>query len=215
MYRVISHGVPPPLTSDSDLAAAQAGVKICPDDAQDVYRLQLLRACAVRIEHRTERLWWPAGSQDDPPVAADRACSSVVSVTFDDVDRWDKREFVSAVPWVPAFPETPAPAADPPGTVHLWQNDAWAAQTVKPTPTGGWLPPGDGTYRVDASPTPGDIGPPPPEVLEALARLWGYLDSRRGIWSSDEGALNPPSVAGAIYKSGAAAALLPLRRPRA
>ena len=201
--RVISSSVAPPTFADADLAIPLAGVeeklepRKQPNDYPLDYRLNLLRSCAAQIEERTERLWWPALVGGSP--AARR---SVAVATLDLANTLD---LYRVVPWMPTRSATPEPYTNK--TVEVWTSGAWAARSVDDQPAGGWDAGGLApcTLRITAEATP-TADTAAPEVVEALARLFGWLDARRNVWSKQEGV---PSAhfSGAMLKSGAAAAL--------
>lgn len=56
-------------------------------------------------------------------------------------------------------------------TSELWQNEAWIAQDLAPSPLGYQIP-CDGTYRLTANVGGGDV---PADAMSAAKRLAGYL----------------------------------------
>ena len=88
--------------------------------------------------------------------------------------RWSARdiEWVVEGPgeWTP--PLTPATIS----TVEVWQDDAWTAVTLSPSPLGGYVLPG-GIYRFTGTVGAGDV---PAGVLEAFRRLAEYMAAEVG-----------------------------------
>lgn len=101
-------------------------------------------------------------------------------------------------------------------TVEMWQGDAWAASTPRPSPLGGYIFDGAGPYRVTG--TAGDASTPPAIVLTAHRRLAEYVAQTGGVGFQSESdgdysySRNPAWLARAMHYSGAADLLRPYRR---
>lgn len=132
--------------------------------------------------------------------------------------RWTARDVVWVVEgpgeWVPDL--TPATV----NTVEIWQDDAWVAVTLDPSPLGGYCLPGCGPYRFAASVGSGTV---PEPVIEAYRRLAEYMAEQperqgAGRYSMDLGGLReefdrrPDWLARAMQNSGAGDLLRPYRR---
>lgn len=73
--------------------------------------------------------------------------------------------------WVP--PLTPATIA----TVEIWQADAWIAVTLRPSPLGGYVLPGEGPYRFTGT-AGDDDADVPADLAEACHRLVKYMAAK-------------------------------------
>ena len=201
MYRLIESSVVPGTFDADDLALPLAGVEATAEADQADYRLILLKACAAQIEHRVGALWWP---RLDGGVAAARRTTAVIEADSD-YSAWDR-----AFPWMPVYPHTQAVTGV---AVRRWAGGAWSAiPSVETWPGGRWRisDSGSAVYQITAEATPAAEGVPP-EGTEALNRIFGWLDSRRPVWSKGESA-PAPSLSGAMMKSGAASVLRPWMR---
>lgn len=106
-------------------------------------------------------------------------------------------------------------------TTEIWESDAWAAVTLRPSPLGGYVLDGDGPYRFSG--TVGNADDPPAAVSEAARRLASYFvavtegggtSATLGRVQSGELSLErsgPNWAARAIFQSGAADLLKPYR----
>lgn len=84
--------------------------------------------------------------------------------------RWTARAVVWTIggpgEWTPDL--TPATVS----ATEVWQNDAWAAETLTAGPLGGYVLAGEGPYRLTASVGSGTV---PAAVDEAFKRLAEYM----------------------------------------
>ena len=117
--------------------------------------------------------------------------------------------------WVP--PLKPATIA----TVEIWEADAWAAVTLRPSHLGGYVLPGDGPYRFSGT-AGDDDADVPADLAEAVRRLAEFMaaaseSSHPGLRSETvpdiwTGEYDNRATARALQDSGAADLLRNYRR---
>lgn len=97
--------------------------------------------------------------------------------------RWGER----AVTWILEGPGEWAPRLKPctVSTVEAWEDGAWVAVTLDPSPLGGFRLTRAGPYRIVAA--VGDTGGPPPEIVEALRRMAFYAAE---LWHDPGGTMS-------------------------
>ena len=88
--------------------------------------------------------------------------------------RWTEETWNGS--WTAAASGTPPLTPATISTVEVWQDDAWTAVTLSPSPLGGYVLPG-GTYRFTGTVGAGDV---PAGVLEAFRRLAAYMAAEVG-----------------------------------
>ena len=199
VMRLLSVDIVPLVVTDDMVSSGLSGIGSC--DSVDDNGRRLMRGCAERIEDYCERLFWPG---------AETARTAVTEVEFEADDPYlyaspDRRP---SVPWLPTRRNTRFAAADDDDDdpkVERFADSAWAEVAVTDLPGGSWT--GDvrrrGYYRITRVVRVAD---PPSAVQEALARMFGWLNSRKPVWSETEGG-GLVSFAGAVQKSGAASLL--------
>lgn len=113
---------------------------------------------------------WP-----DPPALSAEAAALDAGAIWQRIESYIAHRFTPRqVVWLVEGPGT----FDPPlvpctlGTTEVWDGSSWAECTLAPSPRGGLILPGCGSYRFTAS-----VGaaPAPAAVLEAFRRLAEFL----------------------------------------
>lgn len=106
--------------------------------------------------------------------------------------RWTSRAITWIVEgpgdWLP--PLTPATIS----TVEIWENNAWSAVTLDPSPLGGYVLPGCGPYRFTGTVGSGSV---PAAVDQAFRRLAEYMAANAG----KAGATSESVTAGSVSLS--------------
>ena len=159
-------------------------------------RERILLSAALETEQYVGKMYFTGAA------GSARACTSIVSV-----------DGPGSVPAIPQFPRsTPVNIT----SVMRWDDAAAAfvTSTYIRRPLGAIRVTAAGTYRLLASATP---NPNYPTIVdEATARLFSYRESfkpRKNTGELADGA--PPSIAGAMMRSGAAEILRHIRTPGA
>lgn len=131
----------------------------------------------------------------DAPAGLSTAATAVADATWQRIEsytawRWSSRAVTWIVEgcgeWHPPLAPTTISA------VEIWQDDAWTAVTLSPSPIGGYCLPG-GSYRFTG--TAGvDDADVPAAVLEAFRRLAEYLAADAGTAGASSETISIPDV---------------------
>jgi hypothetical protein len=132
--------------------------------------------------------------------------------------RWTDRAVIWTVEGPGDWEPTVTPATIT--TTEIWQDNAWEAVTLNPSPLGGSVLPGCGPYRFTADVGSGTV---PAAVNEAFRRLAEYMAGEAGTPGASSSLTkvdvleesidrNPAWLARAMQNSGAGDLLRPFRR---
>ena len=202
MPRLISAEVSPaPTVTDALLDVCLAGVREVggTDEARTAYRRQLVAACAERVEAYTDSLWWPALDGDG---------NEVVRRSTETVE-YDRDDDLTRQPWLLSYPQTRGVTGV---SVEVWDygTAAWTAAEHQVRPPAHWR--ADDLMLPALVQVVADVRPPAPSetVNEGLARLFGWLDQHRPVWSQTDA--GPPTMLdAALQRSGASGVLRGVR----
>jgi hypothetical protein len=112
--------------------------------------------------------------------------------------RWTSRAVVWTVEGCGCWQPPLAPATI--STVEVWQDDAWQAVTLSPSPLDGYVLPGAGPYRFTGT-VGDDAGDVPAGVLEAYRRFAEYIAAKPGKPGASSESVTAGSVSVSIRRS--------------
>jgi hypothetical protein len=164
----------------------------------------------------------PEGWPDAPDNLSTAAAALSADMIWQRIEAYTAYRYTArTVTWIVEGPGGWQPPLAPAtvSTVEIWQDDAWAAVTLSPSPLGGYCLPGCGPYRFTASVGGGDV---PANVLEAFRRLAEYMAAKPGKAGARQESVaagsitisstrDPAWLANAMQNSGAADLLRGLR----
>ena len=188
--RVIRTDLSPPAPPDDWLTVAQGATRSTEVQASD-YNRALLAATVAEVEGYC-RKFWSSGASD-----AARTAKTVVVVGYDEVG-FD-------LPLIVARPtETNATLS---GARISRNRGPWEDVTVDVAPWGVWKPGSEGIYELSCSVVVNEDDTPP-DVIEAIARVWGYRYVHRPGSGGGTDVEPPTPESNAIRRSGAGGLLL-------